>query len=131
MTTAAVPQACDLLIEAGWVVPVVPHGVDGGSGASIKQTGDPEPQSMRPARHGLPESHAASGTHTVHVLSDAHASPTPASWWNRSWPVSCTLSPSSWMRSKLRSATSTTYNSAGSRLCATTTSSLAYFTATT
>ena len=21
------PQACDLIIEAGWVVPVVPHGV--------------------------------------------------------------------------------------------------------
>ena len=27
MTTPAFPQACDLLIEAGWVVPVVPHGV--------------------------------------------------------------------------------------------------------
>ena len=25
--TDAIPQACDLLIEAGWVVPVVPHGV--------------------------------------------------------------------------------------------------------
>lgn len=27
MTTHAAPEACDLLIEAGWVVPVVPHGV--------------------------------------------------------------------------------------------------------
>ena len=27
MTTEPHPQACDLLIEAGWVVPVVPHGV--------------------------------------------------------------------------------------------------------
>ena len=27
MTTATAPQSCDLLIEAGWVVPVVPHGV--------------------------------------------------------------------------------------------------------
>ncbi len=27
MAAAATPQACDLLIEAGWVVPVVPHGV--------------------------------------------------------------------------------------------------------
>jgi 5-methylthioadenosine/S-adenosylhomocysteine deaminase len=27
MTTAAAPQACDLLIEAGWVVPVEPHAV--------------------------------------------------------------------------------------------------------
>jgi len=27
MTTEAHPQSCDLLIEAGWVVPVVPHGV--------------------------------------------------------------------------------------------------------
>ena len=27
MTTAAEPQACDLLIEAGWVVPVEPHAV--------------------------------------------------------------------------------------------------------
>jgi len=27
MTTATHPQPCDLLIEAGWVVPVVPHGV--------------------------------------------------------------------------------------------------------
>ncbi len=26
MTTSA-PQACDLLVEAGWVVPVIPHGV--------------------------------------------------------------------------------------------------------
>ena len=25
--TESAPQACDLLIEAGWVVPVVPHGV--------------------------------------------------------------------------------------------------------
>jgi 5-methylthioadenosine/S-adenosylhomocysteine deaminase len=25
--TDAIPQACDLIIEAGWVVPVVPHGV--------------------------------------------------------------------------------------------------------
>ena len=25
--TESTPQACDLLIEAGWVVPVVPHGV--------------------------------------------------------------------------------------------------------
>ncbi|RZA14078.1 MAG: TRZ/ATZ family hydrolase, partial [Lysobacteraceae bacterium] len=25
--TDSAPQACDLLIEAGWVVPVVPHGV--------------------------------------------------------------------------------------------------------
>jgi len=27
MTTAAAPESCDLLIEAGWVVPVEPHGV--------------------------------------------------------------------------------------------------------
>ena len=27
MTIHAAPEACDLLIEAGWVVPVVPHGV--------------------------------------------------------------------------------------------------------
>jgi len=27
MTTTTAPQACDLLIEAGWVVPVEPHGV--------------------------------------------------------------------------------------------------------
>ncbi|MCF7220854.1 TRZ/ATZ family hydrolase [Marilutibacter chinensis] len=27
MTTEHAPQSCDLLIEAGWVVPVVPHGV--------------------------------------------------------------------------------------------------------
>ena len=27
MPAAAAPQACDLLIEAGWVVPVEPHGV--------------------------------------------------------------------------------------------------------
>ena len=27
MTTPLPPQSCDLLIEAGWVVPVVPHGV--------------------------------------------------------------------------------------------------------
>ena len=27
MTTQPHPQSCDLLIEAGWVVPVVPHGV--------------------------------------------------------------------------------------------------------
>ena len=27
MPATAVPQACDLLIEAGWVVPVEPHGV--------------------------------------------------------------------------------------------------------
>lgn len=27
MTTQTQPQSCDLLIEAGWVVPVVPHGV--------------------------------------------------------------------------------------------------------
>ncbi|MBA3486642.1 MAG: amidohydrolase family protein, partial [Lysobacter sp.] len=27
MTTQAQPQTCDLLIEAGWVVPVQPHGV--------------------------------------------------------------------------------------------------------
>jgi 5-methylthioadenosine/S-adenosylhomocysteine deaminase len=27
MTTDAIPQSCDLLIEAGWVVPVEPHGV--------------------------------------------------------------------------------------------------------
>ncbi|MBP6626516.1 MAG: TRZ/ATZ family hydrolase [Arenimonas sp.] len=27
MTPGAAPQACDLLIEAGWVVPVEPHGV--------------------------------------------------------------------------------------------------------
>ena len=25
--TDTAPQPCDLLIEAGWVVPVVPHGV--------------------------------------------------------------------------------------------------------
>ncbi len=25
--TDLAPQACDLIIEAGWVVPVVPHGV--------------------------------------------------------------------------------------------------------
>ena len=25
--TDSIPQACDLIIEAGWVVPVVPHGV--------------------------------------------------------------------------------------------------------
>ena len=25
--TEHAPQSCDLLIEAGWVVPVVPHGV--------------------------------------------------------------------------------------------------------
>ena len=27
MTTEHAPQPCDLLIEAGWVVPVIPHGV--------------------------------------------------------------------------------------------------------
>ena len=27
MTTETHPQSCDLLIEAGWVVPIVPHGV--------------------------------------------------------------------------------------------------------